>query len=146
MMPEFGMTTPEVEDVYHPDPAWLREMMLHAGPEFWNANSGDAGVNFGQIGMGLVFNEQYGFYIDYRDPHEDTSYTPWMLDDYGRAVRVSTGGQPFYLPEASFVPRELAYTIVEEFCRTGQRSPAVRWLEARHVHWDAQAGKPLDPP
>jgi hypothetical protein len=48
-MPKFGMTTPEAEDVYHSDPTWLREMMLHAGPELWNVGAGDAGVNFGQM-------------------------------------------------------------------------------------------------
>jgi hypothetical protein len=95
--------------------------------------------------MHLIFNEQFGFYISYRDLNENTSYAPWMLDDYGRAVRVCTGGQPFYLPEAMFVPRELAYAVVEEFCRTGQRSQAIRWREAVKVHWDAETGKPLDP-
>ncbi|MBY0456594.1 MAG: hypothetical protein K2V38_04600 [Gemmataceae bacterium] len=143
-MPEFGMTTPMGEVVYHSDAGWLREMMLHAGPEFWNVGGGDAGVEYHRTRLTLIFNDLHGFYISYRDPNEDTSYIPWMLDNYGRSVQVSTGGQPFYLPEAMFLSRELAYAVVEEFCRTGQRSAKIRWLEATKVSWNAEAGKPLN--
>ena len=102
-------------------------------------------IEFEQSWMTLIFHQQHGFCLTYRNPDENTSYAPWMLDHYGDAIRVSTGGQPFYLPETMFVPRDLAYSVVEEFCRTGQRSPAIRWREATTVHWDPEAGKPLNP-
>jgi hypothetical protein len=143
MVAQFGMSTPMGEVVHRPDSSWLRELMLHAGPEFWNAGGGDAKVEHGLAWIILIFHEQYGFSMDYRDPSEDCTYCPWMQDGHGRPVEVTTGGSSFFLPEAMFVPRDLAFAVVEEFCRTGRRSDKIRWLPATDVRWDPEAGKPL---
>jgi hypothetical protein len=138
-----GMTTPLGDYIKPLDMTWLREMILHGGSEFWNAGSGEAAVDYGQLALNLIFHEDYGFYLAYHE--SDTArYVPWMLDECGRVVTVSTGGQPFDLPEALFVPRDLAAVVIEEFCRTGQRTQeAIRWKRSNEIPWDKFTGSRL---
>jgi hypothetical protein len=142
-MTRYGMTTPQGEDFYYEDPTWLREKMLCAGPEFWNADAGAAVVHRGAKWMELVFHEDYGFSLGYHDAGDLRTYVPWMREAFGQPVRVDVGGNPWYYPEAEFVPRELACAVVEEFCENGQRSARIQWKLEGELGWDGFNGKPL---
>lgn len=142
-MPRYGMTTPQGESIYYPEPDWLRDKLLNAGPEFWNVDSGEAEVEFGREGIYLVFHEKYGFALGYHDAQNE-GYVPWMQDSFGDSVEVWVGGSPWYYPQAEFVPRDLACAVVEEFCVRGGRSELIRWKSTRDIRWDGTTGRHLE--
>src|SRR5262245_58561177 len=124
-MPRYGMTTPQGDIHYDDDPSWLQEKMLSAGPEFWNSDAGDAAVERGMQQLLLVFHEDHGFTVGYYEQDQSgrtpISYQAWMHKDFGKPVQVWVGGNPYFCAEAEFVPRDLAWAVVREFCDKGTR-------------------------
>lgn len=123
-----------------PRPEELRAVIYEQGPEYY-ANSGAACLyGTARDSRGVVvysvhntpllcwfLEEPFGFHFSYDTPKGPRQLT---YDGSGPSPRVKhyLGGEPMYLPRGCFVARELAWEVVQEFLRTQQPSPAVKWI------------------
>jgi hypothetical protein len=134
---------PEGEEVLEPGPEELRAIIDEQGSEYY-ANSGAAGLyGTARDSRGVVvysahntpflswfLEEPFGFHFSFCPPKGPRQLT---YDGSGPRPRVMhyMGGEPMYLPWGCFVPRELAWEVVQEFLRTQQPSPVVKWITAQ---------------
>ena len=130
---------PDGEEIL-PRPEELRAVIYEQGPEYY-ANSGAACLyGTARDSRGVVvysvhntpllcwfLEEPFGFHFSYdmAKGHRQLTY-----DGSGPSPRVKhyLGGEPIYLPRGCFVSRELAWEVVQEFLRTQQPSPVVKWI------------------
>jgi hypothetical protein len=138
-MTQYGMTTPDGDEVYYSDSIWLQNAILHKYAEFWNSGSGEAVIQHGAKQLLLIFHPRYGFTLTYRDP-KDVDFISWVPEASGTNVEVSTGGQPFVLRDNMFVSPELTISVAIQFCQTGDRSGLIQWIRNSDVSWDPSVG------
>lgn len=129
---------PDGDEVTNPDKKWLRDLVLNKGEDFWNAGAGQGSLKFsgpdGTVELLLTMEQSLGFYLEYIDQNS-VYYVSLGNGSFEDTVTVYVGGDPLVLPSAFFVSREVAWTAVEEFCNTGQRSDALTWKDRSEVNW-----------
>jgi hypothetical protein len=127
-----------------PDPSMeqLREWVFHGGEKFWAAGSGQGLLEHVTDGprkrwpnLLLMFEESEGFYLEYIDG-QGQYHVPIASEDYGRKVLVYIGGDPIQVPPAFFLSADIAWSVVEEFCRSGEGSSTIRWKRRKEVDWN----------
>lgn len=135
-MAEMIFITPEEgSEVVAPDPHWLRELVLSRGADFWCSGSGQGWLKHpGGAELLLAFATGHGFYLEYID-HSNYWIT---LSPERREGKVSlwVGGDPIIVSVRFFVPADLAWAAVEEFCATGKRAKALSWVPRNEVDWN----------
>jgi hypothetical protein len=122
-----------IRSVRNPDLEWLRDVILDPfcpGREF-----GEALIDFDDghrlRRMILIADRDLGYYLKY-DPGGDT----WL--SLGDASRLSEVVCPddWQASAGLFVPAEQAWLAVSEFCRSGERSTAIKWIRPGEVPVD----------
>jgi hypothetical protein len=117
------------------DPTWLRQKMRQAGAEFWNVDEGAPAVEHGPERIHLVFEDKHGFalfHYNYDNDFEPTG--PWTPSEIIRPVKIAFAGKPYYVPEPQFLPRELAWKVIEDFCDAAGQSARVSWAPVYRGH------------
>jgi hypothetical protein len=136
---------PDGATIPAPKPEWLRDLVLRAGKEYWNAGAGQAALTWqgGEVRtvLLLTFEETLGFYLEYVDPRS-CYYVSVHDDREPRTVTVYVGGNPLLLPSRFFVSRRSAWEAVAHFLRTGEKNDAVRWEERNKQNWDYGTPEP----
>jgi hypothetical protein len=114
-----------VSSVVNPELNWLRELILdpfREGREF-----GEATIQFRegerQLRMILISDPKLGYYLNY-DPEKDT----WL--SLGDASRLSEVICPddWEASAGLFISADKAWLAISEFCQTGERSGAIKWI------------------
>ena len=114
-----------ISPVRNPDPAWLCDLILdpfRPGREF-----GEATIVFSDSGrtidMILIADRTLGYYLKY-----DAGGEEWL--SLGDASRLSEVVCPddWQASAGLFIPPEQAWLAIREFCQTGTRSHAIRWI------------------
>lgn len=113
-----------------PAVGWLRDVILDPfspGREF-----GEALIEFREgerrLTMILLTDRELGYYLKY-DPDGDT----WLsLGDPHRLSEVVCPDD-WQASAGLFIPPEEAWFAVSEFCRTGERSGAIRWARPSDI-------------
>jgi hypothetical protein len=75
----------------------------------------------------FFYLEPHGFFLRFYSARGG-QLVPYDGSGCERLVRHDYGGDAMPVPVASCVPREIAWEVVQEFCRSRQPSPVVRWL------------------
>jgi len=129
---------PNGDFVINPDMAWLKNLVLKEGPEYWNAGAGQASIKYDKGKRSpqllIIFEKSLGFFLEYIDA-KSVYYVSLGKGDFAHAVTVHICGEPLLLPSTFFIPRRLAWIAVEEFCRAGLRHRKVRWGKRSEQHW-----------
>ena len=114
--------------------AWLRELVLGSGDEYWQAGSGDSALWYDhdekrRTRLLLMEHEPEGFFLLY-EPVDGVGgyYCPAGAED-GPKVMIYVGGEPMEVPAGSMVPKEVAWEVVEDFLSNGGRSRKLKWQE-----------------
>jgi hypothetical protein len=126
---DFRFRVPDGETLALSDPTPVIERVLHAGADFWNVGSGDAGIEMGSEYDPLVLELYFGrgrFQVRYKPP------SAWSLTAHGpdhapRAAIIGVGGTPMTLKAETLLTRKATAEIVRHFCETGEKHPAYAW-------------------
>jgi hypothetical protein len=129
---------PNGESISNPSLDWLSELILCGDKDFWNAGSGEGAIKYIPASgsayslLGLILDEPHGFHIRYMD-FDQNEHVSAGDGDTKVKVKVYVGGDPLYIPAALFIGRELTWVVVEHFCKTGLRSPKIRWARRKEA-------------
>jgi hypothetical protein len=143
----FGYMSPGGEFFSEPAPGFLRRRLFEVGERYtarnrgavWLAHhswaDGDTGgewLRFADRPALIVFaSKPHGFFVGWSDnglairwcPYDSSAAEEVVEHTLDWGMRVAT------VPVACFIPPEAAWEVVEEFCRSGERSGRVRWSE-----------------
>ena len=117
--------------------------VLHKDESYWCCGNCHGAIHLGtnlsfDPSLVILFARGYGFHIQITRA-EGTSRDTCIAsgnDDFQDVVRVWAGQNDIRLPRAFFIDRCQAAEVVETFCRTGQRSPGVKWVNKRTTDWE----------
>lgn len=130
---EYNSPIPEgdIVDAKDSDVRELLRIVLDAGSEYWGSGSGQGWLRFTgdtekRTQLLLSFNSNHGFFLEYVDSDKMRSVSHGS-GNFQKKVVVYLGGDPRVVPEKFFVPREVAWEAVKEFCSTGKRSEKATW-------------------
>jgi hypothetical protein len=130
------VSPPDGSEVLAPDIDWLRELVLHHGAEFWSSGSGQAWLKYPEgPQLLLAFAAGHGFYPEYID-REGQCWISLAEGSEGEKIPVWIGGDPIIVSKRFFVPAELAWAAVEEFCATGARTNRISWVRLSNLDWN----------
>src|SRR5262249_40064951 len=123
------------------------------GEAFWQCNAGGGVLEAGDSALidqkgkhlevpntsllGLQLKEPYGFHVTFfrnRAEPSDEVYVAISSTDYSRTVTIYAGDNQTILI-AFFVSKDIAWTVVQHFCRTGQMANVVRWVKMTDQTW-----------
>jgi hypothetical protein len=123
-------------EVVAPEIDWLRELVLHRGADFWSSGNGQACLKYPEgPRLLLAFAAGHGFYPEY----DDLQGQCWISLAEGEErdkIPVWIGGDPIIVSARFFVPADLAWAAVEEFCATGARTDRIRWIRLSDLAWN----------
>jgi hypothetical protein len=82
----------------------------------------------------LSFADGCGFYLEFIDS-EGAYWHPLFPHSTAGKVPVWIGGDPIIVSKQFFVSPEMAWSVVERFCRDGQPAAAIPWIRRSSVAW-----------
>ncbi len=129
-MMRLSFQPPSGRVMVNPDLNDIRSLIVSPPPEYWLSGSGGATFTAqdggkSEIRMLVLPNMDYGYYLKYIDCDGGT----WLsLSDSTRLTVVTTCGDQWYASIGLFLPPETAWEVINEFCRTGQRSDRITWI------------------
>jgi hypothetical protein len=136
----FTFYAPDGEFIPNPSPELLRELIFEKGQEYYAGGWGGGALQViryrvdvrtehlsDQPSLEFFFVEPHGFFFRHYPP-EGRELVPYDGSGCERLVEHYYGGDPMRVPIACFVPREAAWEIVQDFCRSRQPSSVVSWV------------------
>ncbi len=129
-MPTVILEGPTYEQSEDPDPDFLRRIVVELPDDYWGRGYGGAILTFtGKVAENQMIvqpNEEFGIYLKVFGEGFD-----WLsLADRSRLGEITTCCHDWEASVGLFLPPEAAWTAIEAFCRTGERSPAVEWVKS----------------
>jgi hypothetical protein len=127
-------TPPNDDDIENVNIQSLEQLLMKAPADYWESGSGDAALRVYEGGrvhaeVILVLRDRLGALVQYTAAIDRVQYVLVASEDREASVTIEHGGNPWTLPKAFFVPRQLAVIAVREFCKTGGRSSELVWEE-----------------
>ena len=115
-----------------PDLEQLRQVVIERGAEF-----GEAGFTFAnahrRTSLIAIFHEPIGYYLKYLASLTPPLPEPWLsLGDRSRLAEVVTPDD-WEASVGLFIAKEAAWLAIEDFCRTGERSSRISWIQPRDM-------------
>jgi hypothetical protein len=140
-MASVSYCAPSGEAIENPSLEFLRELIFKERSDYWEIGSGDASLQYRdgkrESIMALMFSPEHGFHLQHSQQMMPLEYfVPSSGDELKPITTVVVGAEPMKLPVAFFLSRELAWVAVEEFYRTGNRTPKVKWVMLDEQVWD----------
>ena len=127
------------ENIENPPEEHLRRMIFQFDAAFWNAGCGDAGLNVARPAWSqdeypdddpaliFFFEPGAGFFFQFQFADGDV-LVPYDGTGYADLVAHHVGGEPFWVPRACFVSREIAWEIVKNYIDHREPNPRVMWV------------------
>lgn len=114
------------------DLAMIRESLLTPG-NYWRQGSGGALIEFTagsrRASMILLPHEDHGIYLKWLDDDET-----WLsLGDRSRLDSIVECSDEWFASVGLFVSPGEAWTAVEEFCRSGERTSRIAWIAPEEI-------------
>lgn len=122
------------EPVENPSEEFIKDIFFQKGDEYWKQGSGDSCFEVDGCEERLIFfyDEPYGFFI-MRHP----DYLVLIDRDAEiQTIEHSVGGEPMAVPTCSYVSRETAYQIVQEFISSKKIPESVEWVDLYEIDFD----------
>jgi hypothetical protein len=122
-----GVTTVE------PDVAEIVGLVATLPPDYWSQGNGHAAVSFEaphlEAELLILPHGPLGIYLKYLKCNVRRVEEQWLSLHDPAALGETVACQDDWLAaKGLFLPQDHAATAVEEFCRTGLRSPEVTWI------------------
>lgn len=137
--PEITYSHPDGGSIDNPSLEELRKLILHGDEEYWQGGSGEGSlettINGRLVSLSLMLEEPYGFLLMGLEEDSTDHYMSESSDDYSTTVTHYYEGEPWVVPTAFFVSRELALEAAQEFCRSGHRSKSIKWVLLGDREW-----------
>jgi hypothetical protein len=137
-MAQVTFLPPIGDDIAGPPLSTLKDLVFDAGEVYWNSGSGEAGLNYVEAGeitkLRMIFDKNFGFYLVYIDA-QGGRFTSLGPGDFEKIATPFVGGDPIRVPSRFFLPVDSAWTVIKEFCETGQKSSRTAWLRAKDLDW-----------
>jgi hypothetical protein len=107
----------------------LQQIFLSPPPHYWSTGNGGILLDYEDgardIGMVVLQNDTYGFYVKYIDEGGQ----PWLsVHDATKLGQITIGGDSWRASIGLFLPAKEAWKAVECFLATGQRSDQIAWI------------------
>ncbi len=125
---------PVEEPIENPNDDFIRSIIFEKGEDYWKQGSGDSCFEVVGCDEWLIFfyNEPYGFFI---------MRHPDYLVPMNKNVEIETvehlvGGEPMKVPSCSYVDRDLAYRIINEFITTKSMPTFIEWVDLYEIDFD----------
>lgn len=122
------------EPIENPNEEFIKDIFFNKGDEYWKQGSGDSCFEVEGCNEWLIFfyDEPYGFFI---------MRHPDYLVPIDKSIKINTiehlvGGEPMKIPTCSYVNREIAYKIVEQFITTKKIPMFVKWTDLYDIEFD----------
>jgi hypothetical protein len=121
---------PKYNRTNEPDMEAFRGLVLDLPDSYWMQGNGQAEVVFlGKSGENTLLispNKGYGVALKIFGEGFD-----WLsLHDRSRLAEITTVSHDWLTSVGLFLPPDVAWVAIEEFCRTGERSKAVEWIRS----------------
>jgi hypothetical protein len=132
--------TPDGDFIPGPPEGVLRDLIFERGQDYYDSGWGGGALQVMRLTpQGIVrLNDQPSLEFFFIEPHgfffrcytkKGPPVVPYDGSGCGRLVEHDYGGDPMPVPVACFVPRQVAWEIVREFCRSRGCSPATTWVK-----------------
>jgi hypothetical protein len=130
--------SPDGEHVPDPPLQLLHQLVFERGQDHYNRGWGGGALQVlrytrdgvevlnGQPSLEFFYLAPHGRFLRYYSA-EGGMLVPYDGSGCARLMRHYYGGDPMPVPIACCVPREVAFEVVQAFCRSRQPSPAVAW-------------------
>lgn len=125
---------PVEEAIENPKEEFVKELLFHKGEDYWQQGSGDSCFEIDGCEERLIFfyKEPYGFFI---------MQHPDYLVPIDRTMEINTiehmvGGEPMKVPTCSYVNRETAYEIIQQFIATKKVPDLVEWIDLYDIEFE----------
>jgi len=136
-----------------PSDAFVSQL-FESGEEYWQDIHGcghgvfcswENGIRIGD--MEVTFKEGHGFHLRHwtdmsKVPGQPTVFLAFdkRIRD-GEVVTLHYGGEPFLVPAALFVSKDLAVRAAREFCENAGRTNDVNWIPKKGLNWNSETGQ-----
>jgi hypothetical protein len=134
--------SPDGDFIPNPTQQFLRDLIFQRGQDYFDSGCGAGSLKVLRHTPGSIevlrdqpmleffFLDPYGFFFECHTMAAQLG----LLVPYDGSGRMEVvwhyyGGEPMPVPVACCVPRDRAWEIVQEFCRTRGCSPSVRWVK-----------------
>ncbi|MCY8093427.1 hypothetical protein [Bacillus haynesii] len=125
---------PVEEPIENPNDDFIRSIIFEKGEDYWKQGSGDSCFEVEGCAEWLIFfyDEPYGFFI---------MRHPDYLVPMNKNVEIETvehlvGGEPMKVPSCSYVDRDSAYRIINEFITTKSMQTFMEWVDLYEIDFD----------
>ncbi|MDM5186390.1 Imm1 family immunity protein [Bacillus sp. DX4.1] len=125
---------PVGETIENPSERFIRDVIFDKDESYWNQGSGDSCFETEGCEERLIlfYDEPYGFFI---------MRHPEYIVTLNKNVEVETvehlvGGEPMKMPTCSYVDREMAYRIIEEFITVKSVPKCIEWVNLYDIDFE----------
>lgn len=122
------------EPIENPNEEFIKDIFFNKDDKYWKQGSGDSCFEVEGCEEWLIFfyDEPYGFFIirhpDYLVPIDNNREIT--------TIEHIVGGEPMSVPTCSYVSREIAYKIVDEFINTKKVPEFIEWIDLYDIDFD----------
>lgn len=120
-------TAPDGTEIRDPAPDDLGHLLRTRGADYWNVDSGTAGLRWLPTGatLMLLVTPDIGVLVLYGDPDGSNEYVlnDRSVVDAERRVTMVAGGEPWVVPRRYLVDVDHAMAAIRWFLADGSRTP-----------------------
>jgi len=112
----------------------VRQMILSPPAGYWYETIGVAILErfdgTSKKRLMVLPSEKHGIYLKYSDEAKQV----WLsLEDRGKLTEVVECADEWYTSVGLFLPKEKAWVAIREFCRTGNRTVEITWIDPAEI-------------
>jgi hypothetical protein len=126
------------DDIPRPALAYLEDLVMNLGEEFWCAGCGQGNLIHkgpkGERQIWIMFAKTAGFYLEYVE--ESCHFVSIREDRRDQAVDIYVGGDPIKVPIGWFLTREAAWAALGKYCADGERAPEGCFTRRKGLDWN----------
>ena len=124
-----------LENIENPSEEYLRRMIFEFDEQFWDTGCGEMALNMsrpagfpaGQPTLILFFEPGAGFFFQF-ERVDGVVLVPYDGTGWEDLISHHVGGEPFWVPRACCVSREMAWQIIKHYADHREPSPLVNWV------------------
>lgn len=118
----------------NPSLEYIRDIIFNRGEKYWKQGGGDSCIEIDGIEERLIFfyDEPYGFLV---------MRHPDYLVPIDRSISIKTvehmvGGEPMRIPTCSYISREKAFEIINNFINNKNIEELVEWIDLYEIEFN----------
>ncbi|URZ08854.1 hypothetical protein [Clostridium felsineum] len=121
-------------EIQSPSLEYIRDIIFNKSEKYWKQGGGDSCIEIDEVEERLIFfyDEPYGFFV---------MRHPDYLVPIDRNISIKTvehmvGGEPMRIPTCSYISREKAFEIINNFMNNKSIEESVEWIDLYEIEFD----------